>query len=230
MQILSVMFYPEDAQSRDLFLALNKFDALKSPAHFPRFSYDFLKALRNAPNREESDRVEAARLERGLIAGDILMLLAVMAQHFPRDASLNKAYFVLRKIDAGSNLPKNKVRSPRMIEKCWQEFKNVSHLWGATHMWAQFVQNKTPLTASESEPAMPLLGFLAQAEALREFGERHYAPLGPSGSGRSSRPLLDPSETWTAPAQLRLPKIEPSMQPSFIPQIANALREYSVET
>jgi hypothetical protein len=112
---------------------------------------------------------------------------------------LNKALVMLRELTARSDKSEIRARptSLRYVEQCWQHFRNVAHLWAA------FIQVGDGLTCSDPE-SDELIMFLSYSELFRKFGEQHKTPLGPSGTGRSSRLLLDANETAKVPDRLAI--------------------------
>jgi hypothetical protein len=183
-----------------------------------------LAALREAPDTDKSEARDLERQEQGNVAGELLRLIFQLGQHSPEDASLNKACVMLRELKARSANSEIRARpaSLRYLEQCWQNFKNVAHLIAAFEVEDSF-------TDLDPESFTELIPVFSCAEALREFGEHHRAPIGPSGTGRSSKPLLDADETWRVPHELQLQKPVLKMQPLSLQQ-RKILEAYKVET
>ena len=78
--------------------------------------------------------------------------------------------------------------SLRNLEKIWQEYQSVAHLWTA------FLLSEYCVPTSAHE----LVRFVSLAELIRRWAEQ-YRPR------NSKNALLDRDVTWKAPAELRLP-------------------------
>ena len=89
-------------------------------------------------NMAKSSREESlANFSKGLIAGQILMMLILLADGAPEHATLNKARHIISAKLRSKALARNgeaKINVPlsqRSIENAWAQFKPVCHLYAA---------------------------------------------------------------------------------------------------
>lgn len=155
--------------------------------------------------REES----LANFGKGLVAGQILLMLIQLADGAPEHATLNKARHLvsakLRKKALASN-GEAKIDvpfSPRSIENIWAQFKPVCHLYAA-FIETRAEHARDSRSGELSRETMHKL--LAIAEAYRRRGQEHQS-LG------SLEPTLDENQMWTVPANIALKDIEFSFRP-----------------
>lgn len=153
-----------------------------------------------------------ANFGKGLIAGQILVLLISLADGAPTHATLNKArYLAIAKLRMKALARNGEVKidvplSQRSIKDAWALFKPVCHLYAAfIEMRAEIARD----SRSGEWSRETMRRFLATAEAFRCRGQGHRS-LGSSG------PALNEAEMWTVPANIDLRGIAVSFRPARI--------------
>jgi hypothetical protein len=223
INVLAVMIYPRDADARNELLATVKTadisETLTSRLQgtMPKRSLQQLLALLVAEQIEDEGGIEILsrtrgldavqnemlhRVNRGQIAGAVLLKIARLALGRPPFASVKKAAFLLEQ-ELGGWQEQHEIAVPtssRRIQEMWEEYKPAAHLWAAMWLWERGVET-VPFYTTET-----LLTFLAQAEILRQFGLLSY----PHGR---TRPFLDLHEVWKLPPDLFLPETQIEMAP-----------------
>lgn len=165
MAIFAFMFWPQSA--RDAFMLTDAWQsdlALTADGSMSDFVSGRLKA--------STDRSSA-----GGLAGQTLLHFLSLAEHYPKNASLNKAWHLvwvslMRDKPAASKVP----TSISWLKKCWADFRPSAHLWAA------FIGHGDLVVA---DPAQ----FMAIAEALRR---------------RAVKGGLKLDDCWGVPADLQL--------------------------
>jgi hypothetical protein len=179
-------------------ISLSELDEILFRSLRPQF--DMVKSL-----REES----LANFSKGLIAGQVLMMLILLADGAPEHATLNKARHLISAKLRSKALARNgesKIDAPlsqRSIENAWARFKPVCHLYAA------FSETRTEHardTRSGELSRKTMRTLLAIAEALRRRGQEHR-------SRGSLAPTLDMTEMWTVPTHIDLKGIEVTFPP-----------------
>jgi hypothetical protein len=80
--------------------------------------------------------------------------------------------------------------SPKNLQKTWQKFQSVSHLWAAFIYFGKWPDN-----------AVEIVEFVSIAEFLRKWGQA-YTPY------RAANPFLDSRVMWKMPHNSRLFDVE----------------------
>ncbi|HTR14603.1 MAG TPA: hypothetical protein VMI72_15465 [Roseiarcus sp.] len=166
----------EAVQLLELALASLSFDGLKAKA--------FRTVRRNRSPRAETP--QRAALAGGL-AGDALLIPFICHQKYrKRSVGLHQAFRLMLKTNEIDD-----PRGQRNLQKVWQEYLPVVHLWAA---WS--------LAGYESFYGQrEFAGFVSLAELIRAWGEE-FTPAG------ARSPILDRSimakvpETWTVPVAI----------------------------
>ena len=197
-----MMFHPDNDEARRGFIETMSGRALsEKPDSIPRKHYNRVFRLVGEANSSMELASESAY---GVsVTGDLLLLIMTAAKHSPTNASLARAIYVWRLDQKGGKTygGDSVATSQRSVETAWARFRPVAHLCGAWQLRADF--GGSPRVS----PLGNLRKFLATAEALRTFGEKHHPPAGRTGSKASVFTTLDPTETWHLSSDLKLPKV-----------------------
>jgi hypothetical protein len=204
--IKALMFYPDAPEKRQQYFDLYQGISV-TRRQLPARGDDLADALVPASNAlgylHARTRSETTmRLERGKIAGGILVLIKQLKDHVGAE-SANKAVYILQRWvkDAGMVSEVSVLESE--IWAYWTQFKPVAHLWAVFYLSAC---GGIPNGRSSYSSLEALLAFLARAESFRHFGVMHYTK-------RSRFPVLPPNEMWTVPDDVSLPDIEVNVPP-----------------
>lgn len=150
--------------------------------------------------------------QAGKEAGRLLWTILGCARYHQGWAGPASAQELLRQahVEANREFGTKLNVSPKALGLSWAAMRAAAHLWAA---W------ESPLHRGWdwSNPTH-VKGFLALAEALRQAGEQHHAPLGrlPANGpvkSRSKRPLLDPDNSWRVPQSVELPPLSLLLRP-----------------
>ena len=153
-----------------------------------------------------------------LAAGEILRLVAIMAEHHPDlkgGASVNKAMHILLQVKL-SPIPRNAAS----LSDAWSSCSGVSHLCAAFVDLALAAKDARP-DAVEAEVARrwdaDFLWFLGRAAAYEKFGLHSKPKHG------LKTPFLDPEETWVLPEPSQWPVLQLGLKP-LTPRMLQAVR------
>jgi hypothetical protein len=223
--VLATMFHPNDPDQRLKYLEVLSAKGLIE-LEVP-ISRKLAIQASAAATEVESVLNKAAESAYGIaVAGDVLLFVMNAARYLPKHASVARAIAVWCEYHARSKTTEGGyvAASPRSVKAAWSRFKPVAHLCGAFNLF----QNDQIAALNPSDPKT-LLNFLAVAEMLRAFGERHHAPSGRTGSKPSRTSMLDPDSTWKTPSDLVLPQLTTLFIPP-LPKFAEAaLRNYRAD-
>jgi hypothetical protein len=158
------------------------------------------RLLLHRPNLRQLATGETESVKRGQVAGDVLAALYLMDRFSEREPSFKepskrKAFFAAQEMARtdryGDGTPM-KV-SDKTIDRYWEEFKPVVHLWAA------FRINNTPeysFAAVSDLMTSGFVPFLQVAAGLFHFGCSFIPSRVPR---RARNPILDPRQSWSLP-------------------------------
>jgi len=182
-----------------------------------------VQALLGGRHHEASDTevFQMARTpwQRGSIAGEVLIVIASLAQHHG-GGSVNKACHILAEAGkAGvltSGLASLYTHQKTIHKLAWEPYWSVAHLWAAHNLMQNFRVSEEARIAHPLRPWWTdrdgFTRFLGFAEAWRAWGES-YIPHGRKKYG----PLLLPQETWRVPDGTPLSQEYAATPPSLAP-------------
>src|SRR5262245_40098071 len=200
-KVLATMVHPNDARSREEFLAivwarlLPRFEAVckeafKDAGEIATLAFFTLplcdpsmaiQALRQAPSEDKVLDQMARAFYGGYVAGRILqwMIHMQMAGDAP---SVEKAIFLMEHMlaEARTQTRKKVPHSRKELYKAWREFKSVSHFWAAFYIKYPQDQIEALCTTGVKELQMTGLcttGVLPQEEPLHELFTTHRLSL-----------------------------------------------------
>jgi hypothetical protein len=111
-----------------------------------------------------------------------------IVRRIPNKGSVNKAVHVIEQTARNYDL----IGSRAGIMNAWKSHRSVAHLWMALILADKFHSSE------EFEDPRRLRQFLGIATDYQKFAVSYRAP-------NQQRPLIDPMEAWTIPADLRVP-------------------------
>jgi hypothetical protein len=149
-----------------------------------------------APSLTQLIEESSSRFQYGRVAGLVLITIEKMSRELPQKApGLAGAAALMRKSPPPGQVPKSR----HHINRYWQEFRSVSHLYAAWELLAAIAGfGNTAVLAEIIHRDTSVL--LAVAKQFQDFAASYYA------HGQKA-PLLMPSEVWSVPSNLRLPSI-----------------------
>ena len=156
--------------------------------------------------------------KQGVIAGDILASIYLMAEHGVEEPSLNKGIYVVRKFSKvatygdGARMPS----SEQYVRDAWKKFRSVAHYWAAYRL--NMGQNFVPARALFS--LRHLATFLSAAKTMQDFGVTVVSARNPS-----SGTLLDGDSIWSVPSDV--PPL-PLKNEVFPDRLFDLLKSYKV--
>ncbi|NJL26713.1 MAG: hypothetical protein HC897_01990 [Thermoanaerobaculia bacterium] len=152
-------------------------------------------------------------ISSGCAAGDILRFALSCADH-PSEwpVSVRQSAKMVAESYEQARYPSGKhVRAgERTILATWEKYKSVAHLWAAFRCWLDDLRKDPAVTPWEPSR---LPNFLGLAEAFRQRCEMIFAPA----QKLKRDPILNPSETWRLPPDLRVPVWELRFDPPSYP-------------
>lgn len=154
-----------------------------------------------------------SNISSGCAAGDMLRFALSCADH-PSEwpVSVRQSAKMVAESYEQARYPSGKhVRAgERKILAAWKKYKSVAHLWAAFRCWLDDLRKDPAVTPWEPSR---LPNFLGLAEAFRQRCEMIFAPAQKLKRG----PILNPSETWRLPPDLRVPVWELRFDPPSYP-------------
>lgn len=199
-KLAALMHYPHDWQKREEFYAIN------NTQHTQKMSRMILGRPVAKITEDENINILLSRLSdthgdlpnqsklahMGILSG--LRLMHVIAL----DAIANKGSFVnadelLPYLDIKDGANKKVSTAKGSIHRAWKIMMPVAHIWAAYNLSQQFTNIDEP-----THEARTLIGL---AEWFRHFGE-NFCPK------TTSRPLLDPEQTWRPPENFQFKAYE----------------------
>lgn len=187
---------------------------------------DLLRQLVNAPSLESIRSDAAKQAKRGIMAGYVMLFMAIMEHHKRRlppggaaGASLTKALFATKRMGAQkSTWGDGDVMhlAPNTVKPCWQEFRTVAHLWAAQ----EALRAGGPRQYFMAADMMP--AWLEAASYLQQFG---LSFLLDSKRARPDEALL-PADVWALDPEEHRPRIQFPTDEEFM---ASPLRRWLVE-
>ncbi len=153
-----------------------------------------------------------ANFSKGLLAGQMLVMLVYLADCAPKSATLGKArHLVMSKLQkrAIARDGSAKIDAPlskRSMKSAWALFSPVCHFYAAfEQMSAEFAHD----FKSGEVSRRTMNEFFAVAEAFRRRGQEHK-------SRGSLQPTLDEERMWTVPSNIKLQEYRVGYGPAEI--------------
>jgi hypothetical protein len=212
-RLLAVMAYPKNERKR--FIAYERALAAEAIENADdreviEVSVMTLRALLDGPSRSEARRSHADAVRAGIVAGDLLAMIYLLATvaKIPK-MSVNKAVHAYLNWSAtgatwrdGKSLPK----SESVVRAAWSSHKNVSHLWGAMRMNRVY-----PFAEKRQEFGKAWNTYLEIAAELLAFG----LTFTPSHM-RSPTPILDAKDAWRLPPTIAARQLKTNQLPDAL--------------
>lgn len=129
------------------------------------------------------------RFRRGEIAGRLLLIVLVHAEHDPSRASKESAYKIYRDAAAKAHLADT---GRVTLLRIFDDFEPAAHFWTSRVIAPEIWRDR-------GNSGAHLARFIGFADTIRAKGEAVKLDQGS---------LLDPTKTWTVPARFVLPKWE----------------------
>jgi hypothetical protein len=194
--VKAIMFFPNDEGLREYAFARMTAEAevhgLDDAASIT-VRAKMIRLLLDAPSFKEFQPIKTQAAQAGLIAGDILVMVYLMAEiaKVPKP-SVNKAvHAYIKRSKAGGTWHDGRPLpySESTIRTAWSTHKSVAHLWGAFR-----VNESYPFAEREDVFGSGWDAFLGVATGLLQFGCK-FTPkhLKPPVS------ILDESQCWLLP-------------------------------
>ena len=169
-----------------------------------------IRLLLDAPSFKEFQPIKTQAAQAGLIAGDILVMVYLMAEiaKVPKP-SVNKAVHAYikmskagRKWGDGRPLP----YSESTIRTAWSTHKSVAHLWGAFRVneWYPFTEREDVFGSGWDD-------FLGVAAGLLNFG-CNFIPK----QLKQPVPILDKAQCWSLPANILPRRLVTDHMPAWL--------------
>lgn len=208
--VRSVMFFPNDEPLREFVFARMSAEAQVQEldaATLVTLRAGTIRSLLHAPSFKEFDPIKRQAAQAGFIAGDLLVMVYLMAQvaKTPKP-SVNKAIYAYSNLSKlggrwgdGRPLP----RSESAIREAWSSHKSVSHLWGALR-----INEGYPFADREDVFGVGWDNFLGVAAGLLEFG-CNFVPQ----NLKRPAPTLDKDHCWSLPATILPQRLVTSRMP-----------------
>lgn len=228
----SVMLYPHRPKQRQEWYATNLAETLaESQEWFQNHSHlvtpELVQILLRTPPIEKIRESSTQALDRGSMAGDVLLFIKMLLTH-GLEASVDKAVYLVVAFGRlasvmGVQLPKNR----QSVWDAWRDYQSVAHLWAAYNLGHHYNPPEWVTLRSFTS----LAAFLARAEFFRQFGTHHVSnPKYRKNPG----PILPPENTWMVPEQFPLPSVAveeeippiPDWMPDFLRQYHAQQRQY----
>jgi hypothetical protein len=204
--IKALMLYPDDPVGRQNFFDLYQASSMtrqrrtggNAGADDAFVHYQHVQSRLHALTCSDTTR----QLERGKIAGGVLVLIKQMRDHGGEE-STNKAVYLLEHWVKDAGIVSDVSTLESEIWKYWKQFRSVAHLWADFYLHAcgGILHWRTSYSSRDN-----LLAFLARADYFRRFGVNHSVK-------RSLTPVLPPEDLWTVPDDVPLPTIEVDVPP-----------------
>ena len=153
----------------------------------------------------------------GNMAGQVLLQVLALSQHYPDRANVSVAAFLLERAakKGAFETLKDKTIVPKnqdVYRQAFYAFRPVSHLWAAqnyimncyTVECSDTSERKSMIAQAVADMHADYLLFLSLAEKIGNFGETHEA---------HGKPLLRASETWRVPDHIALADVDLPLLP-----------------
>ncbi len=257
MEVLSVMFYPDDASLRQRFLEAHRAFLVsellpemiekKMPeidldddeswliyqqavlSHLSEFklSRRMLSKMLNAPPYMEILGEALERRQAAFNTGEMLLYLICCAQYNPEHATITKAA-LLRSWDLKGHQDADGRQVGRKRSKLIRDWATFKPV---AHLWAAFRLCEEQGFEESGFVLVPgsETNFLAVAEEVRRLGEKCFARAQASKHG----PALNPAETWRSPPDLPLPSVTyeiPTLKDTTLRRLAESSKSKSTFT
>jgi hypothetical protein len=213
LTIWTVMVYPQDANARDEFLVAvyadmladlldkgfvsnDRGEVVKAQLMFDEFilKHGGFATLAQAPNVHEGLLRARERFFPGVLAGSILLRTIQLAVS-DLSYSVNKAVdLMIRSLNEINDGKKRGSCSERTLWDAWMDYKSVAHLWAAYLTEDPNLEQSTLLIPLQG---IKLSRFFAGVGYFHQIGTQLCAK-------GQVKPVLDPSETWRCPPDLRV--------------------------
>ena len=202
-RLLAIMTHPKNKIHRDEYLAWLIVDQIYlgtkkkwENAEMLWHNHDFIKCggaerLINAPSYEDVMARAYTSQREGIVAGEIVLHI-INFYNDPKAPTMgvNGAVKIMDHVLQRIHKKQGRMKY-RKIYSCWEEFKEVAHLW-----YAYTTKYKAKLEKICIQENIPPL--LALSEEIRKFGETYkWNPHRPS--------LFQKGKTWTPPKDFPLP-------------------------
>jgi hypothetical protein len=203
-RLWAYMLWPHDEQQRKAHCAQPYVAALSSldakSQEDPDFADAYLilhSAFREIDGWAGVDHALKSRLRPRGRAGLTAAAVLDIVRRIPNKGSVNKAVHIIEETAKHYDL----IGSKAGIMNAWKSHRSVAHLWMALILADEFHASE------EFEDPKRLRQFLGIANDYQRFGVSYRAP-------RQQRPLIDPTEVWTIPADLRAaPRLRQPLSP-----------------
>jgi len=230
--ILALMHFPTNKKLRQRYYAMKFAESELEgavPTDFIEMEAEVLQNILGHSQKSAFHEIVAKRARDACIAGDVLTTLFGMYS-FPDDfdePSLRKAIFIVGKYAEknkhgdGSSIPTGKTT----IRKCFDDFRNVAHLWAAVRLHQDFPIRQQRETLGSRDAVHDFLGI---AHTLQAFGCWFIPKRSSTGiEFVAPDPILDPATIWRVPNSIT-PLYPPWTTP---PQwILDCMKSYGVPT
>jgi hypothetical protein len=221
----SVLYYPNEPEKRKEFLMAHTchlgFKFWSEEAFKDRIDpFTYLKTINYASSYNDFAKDMIKRGKDINTAGNILVKLLWMERNENiKEPSIRKAVALLM----DTHLKQKEFRKAKFqltakgIRNCWDEFKNVSHLWAA------YYYKEPSLSNSYSKFSETFSIFLGVAEYFRNFAISTIQV-------RSKTPILKAEEAWKVPEDFPVPEITDKMiSAEYGKDAEKFIKNYSVE-
>ena len=217
--VQAVMYFPRDEYLRESWYSVMVMaDLIENNNNKSKIELDeeFLKCLMYAPSIDQLKEKTVEAVKKGVVAGDFLSSIYLMHRFELSEPSINKATHICQMFAAETEYgdATNLKKSRRQIKEIFNEFKTVSHLWGAYRL------NKAYKFSDESKLFSENLEFFLEVSAgLLEFGTT-FIPY----RARPAEPILVGEEMWGLPESVIARHLESKVIPD---RLITFLENYS---